>query len=82
MLPAGKTHSLILSFNPRTAWLRAEFSVNQAGFPGGSEGKVSDCNVGDQGSISGSGRSPGKFHGQRSLLGCNPWGRKESDTTE
>ena len=21
-------------------------------------------------------------HGQRSLAGCNPWGRKESDTTE
>ena len=25
---------------------------------------------------------PGKFHGQRSLAGCGPWGRKESDTTE
>ena len=25
---------------------------------------------------------PGKFHGQRSLEGCSPWGRKESDTTE
>ena len=25
---------------------------------------------------------PGKFHGQRSLVGCSPWGRKESDTTE
>ena len=24
----------------------------------------------------------GKSHGWRSLLGCNPWGRKESDTTE
>ena len=23
-----------------------------------------------------------KFHGQRSLVGHNPWGRKESDTTE
>ena len=21
-------------------------------------------------------------HGQRSLVGCSPWGRKESDTTE
>ena len=21
-------------------------------------------------------------HGRRSLLGCSPWGRKESDTTE
>ena len=26
--------------------------------------------------------SPGKSHGQRSLVGYSPWGRKESDTTE
>ena len=25
---------------------------------------------------------PGKLHGQRSLAGYNPWGRKESDMTE
>ena len=25
---------------------------------------------------------PGKLHGQRSLLGYSPWGRKESETTE
>ena len=25
---------------------------------------------------------PGKSHGRRSLVGCSPWGRKESDTTE
>ena len=25
---------------------------------------------------------PGKSHGQRSLVGCSPWGCKESDTTE
>ena len=25
---------------------------------------------------------PGKFHEQRSLVGCSPWGREESDTTE
>ena len=25
---------------------------------------------------------PGKSHEQRSLVGCNPWGREESDTTE
>ena len=23
-----------------------------------------------------------KIHGRRSLVGCSPWGRKESDTTE
>ena len=26
-------------------------------------------------------RLPGKSHGRRSLVGCNPWGCKESDTT-
>ena len=25
---------------------------------------------------------PGKFHGWRSLVGCSPWGCKESDMTE
>ena len=25
---------------------------------------------------------PGEFHGQRGLVGCNPWGCKESDLTE
>ena len=25
---------------------------------------------------------PGKSHGQRSLVGCHPWGLKESDMTE
>ena len=55
----------------------------------------STCNAGDMGSIPGLGRIPwrrtyqptpvflpGKFHGQRSLVGNSPWGRKESDTTE
>ena len=25
---------------------------------------------------------PGKSHGRRNLVGCSPWGREESDTTE
>ena len=25
---------------------------------------------------------PEEFHGQRRLVGCSPWGHKESDTTE
>ena len=25
---------------------------------------------------------PGKSHGWRSLVGCSPWGRKDSDMTE
>ena len=33
------------------------------GFPGGSEVKASACNVGDLGSIPGSGRSPGEGNG-------------------
>ena len=33
------------------------------GFPGGSDGKASACNVGDPGSIPGSGRSPGEENG-------------------
>ena len=65
------------------------------GFPGGSNGKESACNAGDQGSIPGEGRSPGKGnsnplqysclenpHEQRSLVGYSPWHHKESDTTE
>ena len=26
--------------------------------------------------------SSGKSHGRRSLVGCSPWGREESDTTK
>ena len=33
------------------------------GFPGGSDCKESDCNMGDPGSIPGSGRSPGEGNG-------------------
>ena len=33
------------------------------GFPGGSDGKESTCNTGDPGSVSGSGRSPGRGNG-------------------
>ena len=55
----------------------------------------SACNVGDLGSIPGSGRSPEEgngnllqysclesCHGQRSLVGYSPWGHKESDMPE
>ena len=65
------------------------------GFPGGSDGKGCTCSAGDLGSIPGWGRSPGggrgnplqyscleNPHGQRSLVGCSPWGRKELDATE
>ena len=59
------------------------------GFPGGSAGKESACNAGDLGLIPGWGDPlekgtattpvfwPGEFHGL-----YNPWGHKESGTTE
>ena len=37
--------------------------ITQARFPGGSDGKVSACNVGDLGSIPGLGRSPEEGNG-------------------
>ena len=65
------------------------------GFPGGSDDKESACSAGDLGSIPGLGRTSGgghgntfqyscleNPHGQGSLVGYNPWGHKESDTTE
>ena len=49
------------------------------GFPGGSDGKESACNVGDQGLIPGSGlgRSPGGGHGNPLQYSCleNPMER-------
>ena len=67
-------------------------------FPSGAVVKNLPANAGDSrdvGSIPGSGRSlgvengnaalvflPGKFHEERSRMGCNPWGCKGSDTTE
>ena len=61
----------------------------------GSDNKESACSAGDPGSIPGLGSSPGEGngnplqysclgnpHGQRSLAGYSPLGRKESDTTE
>ena len=60
--------------------IRLQFRL-AVGFPGGSDRRESACNVGDLGSLPGSGRSleeeilptpvflPGKFHGQRSLAG-------------
>ena len=68
------------------------------GFPGGSVVKDLPVNAGDTrdaGWIPGSGGSPAAGngnplqysclenpHGQRSLVGYSPWGRKESDMTE
>ena len=64
-------------------------------FPGGSAGKDSACKAEDPNSIPVSGGSPREGHdnplqysclenphGQRSLAGYSPWGRKESDAME
>ena len=40
------------------------------GFPDGSEGKASACNVGDQGLIPGLGRSPGEGNGNPLQYSC------------
>ena len=69
--------------------------MGDKGFPGGSDGKESACNVGDPGSTPGLERSPGEGNGnplqnsclenprgQRSLVGYSPCGCKESDKTE
>ena len=62
---------------------------------GGSDSKESSCSAGHLGSIPGLERPPGgghgnplqyscleNPHGQRSLAGYSPWGRKELDITE
>ena len=58
-------------------------------FPGGSDVKASVYSAGDPGSVPGVGKIPwrrkwqstpvllpGKSHGQRSLVGYSPWGRR------
>ena len=64
------------------------------GFPGGSDSKESTWNAGDLGSISESGRSPGKGNGNSLQYSClensidrepaaySPWGCKELDMIE
>ena len=55
--------------------------VPGGGFSGGLVGKETDCNIGDQGSIPGSGRSPGEGHGNplqspylENLMDRGAWG--------
>ena len=64
------------------------------GFPGGSDCKESSWNADSLGQKDPLEKGthhtclptpvflPGEFHGQRNLVGYNPWGHKESDTTE
>ena len=68
---------------------------HEMGFPDGLDGKESDCNTRDLGSVPGLGRSPGGGHGNplqysclenphgwKSLAGYSPWDQKESYATE
>ena len=57
------------------------------GFPGGSDGKESACSVGDLGSISGLGRSPGEgkgyplqYSGLENSMDCMSMGAARSPT--
>ena len=45
-------------------------TICEMGFPGGSKFKASTCNVGDLGSISGSGRCPGEGNGNPLQYSC------------
>ena len=72
-----------------TEWLQHWKKWTLECFPGGSVGKESTYNAGDLGLIPGSRKgqpplvfSPGKFHGQRNLVGHSPWGGREPDTDE
>ena len=47
-----------------------KLNLKEKDFPGGSEGKASAYNVGDPGSISGSGRSPGEGNGNPLQYSC------------
>ena len=53
-------------------------TIDSLGFPGGSEVKASACSVGDLGSISGLGRSPGEGNGNPHQYSCleNPMDRE------
>ena len=90
-------HQLQVGYGTKFAQLRFYYDFSW-GFPDGSPGKESARNAGDTGdvgSIPGLGKSPWrrkwqptpgflpkKSHGQRSLVGYSPQGRKESDMTE
>ena len=63
--------------------------MNPKGFPGGSAGKESTCNVGDLGSIPGLGRFPREgnsyplqYSGLENSMDCTVHGVTELDTTE
>ena len=71
------------------SWVQYIYTHISMGYPGGSDDKQSACDMEHLGSIPGLGRSPGgghgsplqyscleNAHGQRSLVGYHPWGRR------
>ena len=87
--PGLFTHLGALQSFPLAIFFFFFFFLEALGFPGGSDGKESACNVVDLGSIPGLGRSPGKGKGYLLHPVCWPrefhglvHGVAESDTTE
>ena len=76
------------SWIEKIRWRRDRLPISVfLGFPCGSAGKEPTCNVGDLGSISGLGRSPGEekgypllYSGLDNAMDFSPWGHKELDT--
>ena len=75
----------LTSFYPRLCLV---FIDGTSSFSGSSYGEESSWNAGDLGLIPGSGSFPGEGNGNPFQYSCpenpmdQPWGRKESDTTE
>ena len=65
-LIALQSKGLSRVFSNCFAWIQ----LDQPSFSGGSDGKKSACNVGDPGSIPGSGRSPGEGNGNPLQYSC------------
>ena len=76
LLPASKghLHSLACGLFDARDFITL---TSELGNPGGSDGKMSTCNVGDLGSVPGLGRSPGGGHGNPAQYSCleNPMDR-------
>ena len=95
-IPPFCYHILLVRVSYSFSWCyNLQLASHSVGFSGSSAGKESACKAGDLCSIPGLGSSPGEDigyplqcsclenpHGQRSLVGFSPWGRKESGTTE